>query len=454
MDKLQYTPDNITVLNPGEIFVFGSNLAGHHGGGAAHFAHRHFGAVWGVGEGLRGQSYAIPTMFADAADIKPYVDKFLEFAAANSDFTFLVTPIGCGIAGWRPSDIAPFFRKALNMPNVLLPKVFVEILSAVNSPMPTWDAQSCRNRLAHCYYGMKLGQSEAYDFARSIREEVYRNTLAIVARGRYVGGEHPNTCPVRLPDDAAMRAETVFVSKPISAEAVPARSMPTCFNVVNEDCLDVAAKHVREGYLPCVHNFASRSMPGGGVVTGSGAQEESIFRRTNAYKSLYQFIDNNTLRSLLAQTQQEDIVGARPERYPLDRNYGGVYTPGITVFRANEEKGFELLAEPFKVGLVTVAAINRPDMADRDHMTEQCVKGTLNKIRTMLRLALRAGHDSLVLGAFGCGAFRNPPRQMASLFREVFDEPEFKNKFRLVSFAVLDKAGALYDAFHGVFGRE
>ncbi len=104
-----------------------------------------------------------------------------------------------------------------------------------------------------------------------------------------------------FPDDAAMRAETVFVSKPISAEAVPARSMPTCFNVVNEDCLDVAAKHVREGYLPCVHNFASRSMPGGGVVTGSGAQEESIFRRTNAYKSLYQFIDNNTLRSLLAR---------------------------------------------------------------------------------------------------------------------------------------------------------
>ena len=72
--------------------------------------------------------------------------------------------------------------------------------------MPTWDAQSCRNRLAHCYYGMKFGQSEAYDFARTIREEVYRNTLAIVARGRYVGGEHPNTCPVRLPDDAAMRA--------------------------------------------------------------------------------------------------------------------------------------------------------------------------------------------------------------------------------------------------------
>lgn len=460
IDKPQFTPDNITTLGPGEVFVFGSNLAGHHGGGAANYAHRHFGAEWGVGEGLRGQSYAIPTMFATAEDIKPYVDKFTDFARDHGELLFLVTPIGCGIAGWRPADIAPFFRDARLLPNVVLPRSFVDILGPVCPPMPTWDVQSFCNRMAHCRYGMAAGSREAFDFLKELRKEVYANTVSIVGRGRYVGGELPDTCPVRLDDDAAMMADTVFVDKPFSVTAVPARSMPTSFNVVNEDCLDVAASHVREGYLPAVLNFASRQNPGGGVTKGSGAQEESIFRRTDAFRSLYQFVDRDSLRQLLAPSGQDGIVGSRPERYPMERDFGGIYTPGVTVFRQNEAKGYGLLAEPFKVGLVTVAAINHPQCVDPTHMTPDCVQGTLNKLRTVLRLALRAGHDSLVLGAFGCGVYDNPATQMAQLFRQVFDEAEFKNKFRLVTFAVLDNGKTtprnpvgLYQAFANVFGR-
>ena len=119
------TPEHITHLREGEIFVFGSNLAGMHGGGAALMAHRHFGAVWGQGVGLQGQSYAIPTMQGGIETIKPYVDEFLAFAARHTEYHFLVTHIGCGIAGFSERDIAPLFAAAVSMPNVWLPQGFL-----------------------------------------------------------------------------------------------------------------------------------------------------------------------------------------------------------------------------------------------------------------------------------------------------------------------------------------
>ncbi|HKM31676.1 MAG TPA: hypothetical protein VJX89_05940, partial [Bacteroidales bacterium] len=94
----------IEQLRPNEIFVFGSNLSGAHGGGAALLAVNKFGAVWGRGIGLQGQSYAIPTMHGGPEAIKPYVDEFIQFAERHPDLTFLVTEIGCGIAGFTPSQ--------------------------------------------------------------------------------------------------------------------------------------------------------------------------------------------------------------------------------------------------------------------------------------------------------------------------------------------------------------
>lgn len=122
------TPEYITKLQPNEIFVFGSNLAGMHGGGAARTARLHFGAVMGNGDGPQGQSYAIPTMQGDVETIKPYVDKFIAYAKAHPDQTFLVTPIGCGIAGFFPEDIAPLFEDATDVENINLPESFWEIL--------------------------------------------------------------------------------------------------------------------------------------------------------------------------------------------------------------------------------------------------------------------------------------------------------------------------------------
>lgn len=123
-----FTPSMITRLNENEIFVFGSNLAGAHGGGAARIAYERFGAVWGEGVGLHGQTYAIPTMQGGVETIKPYVDEFISFAREHSEYTFMVTRIGCGIAGFRDEEIAPLFAKALDVENIFLPRQFVNYL--------------------------------------------------------------------------------------------------------------------------------------------------------------------------------------------------------------------------------------------------------------------------------------------------------------------------------------
>ena len=120
----------IDVLDKDEIFVFGSNLAGQHKGGAARAANMKFGAEWGVGVGLTGQSYAIPTMQGGVETIKPYVYEFIEFAKAHTDLKFLVTRIGCGIAGFKDEEIAPLFTKAMSVSNIFLPKEFYDIIAA------------------------------------------------------------------------------------------------------------------------------------------------------------------------------------------------------------------------------------------------------------------------------------------------------------------------------------
>ena len=121
MEQKRTTPEYITSLQPNEIFVFGSNLRGMHGGGAAYIACRKFGAIMGQGVGLQGQSYAIPTMQGGVETIRPYVDEFIAFAKEHPTLTFLVTRIGCGIAGFTDEEIAPLFEKAHDMENIVLP---------------------------------------------------------------------------------------------------------------------------------------------------------------------------------------------------------------------------------------------------------------------------------------------------------------------------------------------
>lgn len=129
MDNKRITPSFISSLKPNEIFVFGSNLQGIHAGGAARTARINFGAVMGNGVGIQGKSYAIPTMQGGVETIKPYVDEFLAYASQHPELHFWVTPIGCGIAGFDPDDIAPLFEAAKDIDNIALPESFWDVLS-------------------------------------------------------------------------------------------------------------------------------------------------------------------------------------------------------------------------------------------------------------------------------------------------------------------------------------
>ena len=131
------TPEWITELKDNEVFVFGSNQAGRHGAGAAKLAMK-WGAEYGKGFGIAGKTFAIPTMNARISrtlsikNIGKYVEGFLNFATLYPKLTFLVTEIGCGLAGLTPKEVAPLFLPCLNMINVYLPKSFHRILQHMN----------------------------------------------------------------------------------------------------------------------------------------------------------------------------------------------------------------------------------------------------------------------------------------------------------------------------------
>lgn len=171
----RYTPENITALADNEVFVFGSNLAGNHAGGAARVARERFGAVMGQGVGLQGRSYAIPTMQGGVETIRPYVEGFITFAKGRPQTKFYVTRIGCGIAGFKDEQIAPLFAQALHLENVFLPESFVNILrqgSFAKSYIDNWQKHYSSYDMAVDYL-LLLNRLYVYgpqDMAKAMRD--------------------------------------------------------------------------------------------------------------------------------------------------------------------------------------------------------------------------------------------------------------------------------------------
>lgn len=130
---MRITPNNITELKENEIFVFGSNESGRHGKGAAKTA-LGWGAKYGQARGIQGKTYGIPTkdhsvrITLPISKIQVYVDEFIEFAKERQDLTFLVTLVGCGLAGYKPKDIAPLFQEAKDIENIYLPERFIRFI--------------------------------------------------------------------------------------------------------------------------------------------------------------------------------------------------------------------------------------------------------------------------------------------------------------------------------------
>ncbi|KXS09984.1 hypothetical protein M427DRAFT_74767 [Gonapodya prolifera JEL478] len=221
---------------------------------------------------------------------------------------------------------------------------------------------------------------------------------------------------------------------------------PIRVEVIRGDTLDVARQVINEGVegndpvRPLILNMASHKRPGGGWRTGARAQEEQLF-----YRSTYAMSLEDTLH----------LDTGRAWRYPLPPT-AGVYSPGVLVFREGEGRRHAYLRpeERWWADFVAVAAMVRPPTlsdADRSYPPRERAL-TLAKIHTILRIALdNPENDALVLGAFGCGAFHNPPVAMAKLFKEALQDAEFSGRWKRVVFAVYDrKAPGNYEVFRDV----
>ena len=271
---------------------------------------------------------------------------------------------------------------------------------------------------------------------------VYGSTIQAVKAGAYES-EQGNI--VQIPPDPGIVSGSKFYSHELTPEPAQHR-YDTEITVESNDCLVTAERLVRNGDgKVAVLNMANAYTPGGGALYGSAAQEESCFFRSNYYLSLYRYADFGT------QFQLE----LADERYPLNPNYGGCYSPNITVFRGPKDDGYPYLDDPWKVNFIAVAAIDTPPTTINDEgerrLGESSVTATKNKIRTILNIAIDNDVDELVLSAFGCGAFHNPPKHMAELFRDVLNEDAYRGRFKRIVFAIIGH-GNNYQSFAEVFG--
>lgn len=299
-----------------------------------------------------------------------------------------------------------------------------------------WDAQRDYlipySSLLHC----NGDKARIYNRINKLRKKVFLNTVTIIQNGYY----YVEDTPIKIDSDKT-HAQSVFYNEKFDVSNLQNCDNQTNIEVVNSDSLDEGMRLLDLGYNPAILNMANRHFPGGGTTNGSVGQEEDIFRRTNIFKSLYQYASiGKSLKIEMSRHQ-----------YPMDRNYGGIYSPDVTIFRKNAQNGYALMEKPQTIAFISVAGINRPTLTSEGMIDEAHIEMIKNKIRTILRIGLRNGHDSLVLGALGCGAFRNPPRHIALLFNEVLNEKEFFHKYVHISFAIIEDSNSFHK--HNALGN-
>ncbi|CAF0782011.1 unnamed protein product [Didymodactylos carnosus] len=208
----------------------------------------------------------------------------------------------------------------------------------------------------------------------------------------------------------------------------------TNFYVLNADCLEAALffKNHYKDCEPVVLNMASMYHPGGGWRNGAGAQEENLHRRTNLFQCL------------------EDPYNQLNRKWPYKvPELGGIYTPNACVFRDSEFDGYPFFSHPQYISFISSAAYKNPSLVKIQQTgeiqlrDEKIIEATKKKIEVVLQIAQENDHDTIILSAFGCGAYGNPAKHIAQLFREVlFGDEKFLNSFRFIVFAIINDHNA------------
>lgn len=216
------------------------------------------------------------------------------------------------------------------------------------------------------------------------------------------------------------------------------------------DCVQKATEFGKDGALL---NMASRHGAGGGVKNGSSAQEEEICRRTTLGYSIYLYDP----KQKGTYTYDESLKSF--DAYPMMSDRCGIWSPGVEIFRRSQNGHYGFMTNPGITNVITVPGVQKPELTeDGRAFKEYHARMWRNKIRTVLRLALIGGATKLILGAWGCGAYGNPPALVAPLFKEILGEPEFTGAFSEICFAIIEDKnsakGGNYGPFAEVFGHK
>lgn len=303
-------------------------------------------------------------------------------------------------------------------------------LNNTNLPV-SWDAAkwqkgpgSPKSKLAFVYKATKQA-------ARSGFVDSKKNTVKVPAAG-----------------------QSVLHVQPKNAGVSTSKKKPK-ITFVNADSIDAAKKLLDKGLHPCVLNLANAFSPGGGVASGSKAQEEDLFRRSNYFETLDPKENSSLKKDMrtylktpqgIAQDSSRPNAAAGAGRHDyIVPEFGGVFSSGVTIFRHNEQSGYQFTDTPFKLDFLACAAYNRKashkgktDNADYGpHNHAKFLHQTEKKIEGLFRICIAHKCSTLVLGAIGCGAFNNDPKEVSTCFANVLAKPEFKNRFDRIVFAIL-----------------
>ena len=315
--------------------------------------------------------------------------------------------------------------------------------------LPSWNAQEAIERIAN----------GGHYTPGTVRTDVYKHNQTIFKAWKYIA---PSGEVVNLPGTRQELLDATKVYREeVSAAEVPSRYKTIKTGCANEDCAVVAKGLIDQGLNPAVLNLADAYHACGMYNSGSSAQEESLCRASTLSPTLYQYYNKTWAKKAGVPLREQSA-------YPMHIRFGGIYSP-VTVFRDNVSTGFALREEPFQTAIISVAALNFKDGHRHNNLEYRAENGGFtqegdgimrDKIRTIYRIALLNGHDSLVLGAMGCGVFKLKPELVSALFKETLEEKEFKGKFHTIVFALMEgpagkrkkveeegKLGSLYKAF-------
>lgn len=246
--------------------------------------------------------------------------------------------------------------------------------------------------------------------------QIYNDTVQAINNGSYTVGA--TTAHIQKQAIATLQQQTALIHRPTAIASQGPHT--TKIRVYEGDTIDITKQLMDAGLNPCALNMANAHHAGGGVAHGASAQEECLFRRSAYFKSL--------------RIDQNPHLNSRVRGNYYVPDLGVIYSPQVPIIRDSKYN----FIQPYNVSFIASAALDLGKIAQPANY-EQIMK---EKIRAILRASHGKGHDSVVLGAFGCGAFRNDPAVVSRFFREVLQELEFKGVFREVAFAIIDDHNA------------